>query len=140
MDIEEVLQILGLLADGINPETHERIPSDSPYHQSSCVRALFHAINIIERNKGSEKRRASAPVNQGKPWASADDESLLKNFDEGVPVPELAKMYQRTVWAVQSRLGRLGRVDYAQGVIPQTSTEGSRPDGYKQLVDKVLEF
>jgi endogenous inhibitor of DNA gyrase (YacG/DUF329 family) len=41
-------------------------------------------------------------------WTPEEDELLRKRFSEGIQISELAKIHQRTPWAVQMRLEGLG--------------------------------
>ncbi len=48
MEKFEASQILQGLADGIDPDTGEVFPDDSPYQRPKTIRALFVAIRAIE--------------------------------------------------------------------------------------------
>ena len=50
MDRDEVIQILSLLAEGTNPETGEVYDHGSPYQSPRIIRALFHAVRLLEGN------------------------------------------------------------------------------------------
>lgn len=46
----------------------------------------------------------------GKRWSSEEDAALLKDFDQGMPVDQLAERLHRGVRAVEVRLVKLGRL------------------------------
>ena len=110
MEIRRVLEILRPLAEGINPYTGEILSVGSPYQNADTVRALYTAINVLERKLSTEKRRANLPTNAGKPWSANEDKSLLSSFDSGRTISELAKVHERTSGAIQSRLIKLGKI------------------------------
>jgi len=50
MDREEVIKIMSLLSEGTNPETGEIYDQGSPYQSPRIIRALFHAVRLLEGN------------------------------------------------------------------------------------------
>lgn len=48
MNLEKALEIIKVLADGIDPFTGEVFPPDSPYQNADMVRALHIAIDAME--------------------------------------------------------------------------------------------
>ena len=46
----------------------------------------------------------------GKRWSSEDDAALLSDFDQGIPIEQLAERLHRGVMAVKVRLFKLGRL------------------------------
>ncbi len=56
------------------------------------------------------KKKTSTPLNAGKPWNSAEDEELVRAFDEGASIKTLAEKHQRTVGSINARLMRNGRM------------------------------
>lgn len=53
------------------------------------------------------KLRETYP-NAGKPWSSADDDTLRQLFGEGTPIEQLALRFGRTANGIRQRLERLG--------------------------------
>ena len=47
MDADKAIEIVKSLADGVDPHTGERYPSDSPYQNADTVRAL-KAIRMVD--------------------------------------------------------------------------------------------
>jgi len=98
------------LAEGIDPITGEVFPADSPYQQADIIRALYAAVEALEKSEQRQKREQGLHTNAGKPWDVAEDEQLCRSFDEGIAVKELSKLHGRTHGAIQSRLEKLGKM------------------------------
>lgn len=111
MDIQVALGILRKLSDGVDPITGEVFPSGSPYQQPDIIRALFTAVNALEKIQGKNVKSENLPANAGKPWNNEEDRILIERFDKGVPIEELSKEHNRTQGAITSRLVKLGKID-----------------------------
>ena len=109
MDEARALNIVTALANGVNPQTGEVFPGDSPYQSAEVVRALFVAIRAMQAQPAA-RRRPDAPANAGKAWTEEEDGELLKAFDRGDPVTTLAQAHARTPMGIQARLERHGRL------------------------------
>lgn len=109
MDETKALSIVSALANGVNPQTGEVFAPDSPYQTADVVRALFLAAQVLE-SRPRAKTKAAVPDNAGKPWGSEEDERLLKAFDAGTLIPELARAHARTPAGIQARLEKHGRL------------------------------
>ena len=101
MNIGKALAILRKLAEGIDPFSGEVLPPDSPYQNVQTVRALYKAIHLIERR----------PTNAGKPWSDEESQVLVKQYDSGIPIGQIAEAHQRTKVAIAARLVKLGKVE-----------------------------
>ena len=110
MEITEAKEIVKLLADGINPETGEIFPDDSPYQNPKIIRALFAALRTMEYEERRSQRRGNLPENAGKPWDKTEDDSLSRKFDAGVDIASIAREHKRTQGAIKSRLVYLGKM------------------------------
>lgn len=110
MEISKALEIIKALSDGVDPFTGEIFPPDSPYQHPETVRALFKALDALERMQQREKRQKSLPENAGKPWSEEEDKLLMDQFDKGVSLKELSRNHERTEGAIKSRLIKLGRI------------------------------
>ena len=108
MEIYEVLSILHRLVDGIDPMTGEIFPPDSPYQTPDIIRALFTAVNTLEKIQEKTKKRKNLPTNAGKPWTEEEQKSLIDRFGKGITINELSKEHERTPGAITSRLVKLG--------------------------------
>ena len=120
MDDKKALDIIKMLADGIDPATGEVFPVDSPYQNADIVRALHKAAEALE----TTKRKRSLPVRAGKPWDKDESNLLAERFDSGMPITEIAKTHERTKGAIAARLVRLGKVASRDEALMRI-----RPDG-----------
>jgi hypothetical protein len=110
MHLDTALPIVRALADGVNPVTGEQYPEDSPYAEPRALRALFSAVDLMQREVDREKRRERLPANFGKPWGEGEDRAVALEFDAGVTIPELARMHSRTQSSIRLRLEKLGKL------------------------------
>ena len=126
MHPEKALEIIRLLADGVDPATGELFPEDSPYHQPDVIRALHRSVGALQDTARKQPRKASRPGNQGKPWTTEADKTLLREFDAGRPIAELASKFGRTQGSIRSKLQKLGR-DPDRGEVPRRSNRPRPP-------------
>ena len=111
MTPKEAKQVLEVLARGIDPETGEVLPQDSPINSPHVIRALFMAAMALEQAGDKPVRpKAEGPGKAGKSWSPEEDQRLLAAFDAGTDVPALAKLHERTNGAIRARLIRHGRL------------------------------
>jgi hypothetical protein len=59
------------------------------------------------------------PANAGKPWTSEEDTKLVRAFEAGATLGQLARQHGRTQQAIQGRLYRLGKVGHWQLTAPR---------------------
>ena len=83
MHLESALPIVKALADGVNPVTGEQYPEDSPYAEPRALRALFSAVDLMQREVEREKRRERLPANFGKPWNEGEDRAIAVGLRRG---------------------------------------------------------
>lgn len=120
MKLERVVEVIGLLADGFNPETGEVLPDHHVLHERDCVVALSVARYILSLNLKDDRSREKALVaakpsrhvegttpNAGAPWTEEADEELKKLFLAGRGAAHLATHFKRTTGAIRSRLKKL---------------------------------
>lgn len=111
MDDTKALAIVSALANGVNPMTGEPFAADSPYQAPDIIRALYHAIRLLDAGRERLSRtRGPQHVNAGKPWNEQEDHELLAQFDRGCEIAELARAHGRTLAGIRLRLERHGRV------------------------------
>jgi hypothetical protein len=114
MEQESALAILKALSDGLDPATGEPFPASSPYQQPDVIRALYWAVHALQAPVHPQRQAAprpeGAPVNAGRPWSEEEDARLGQAFDAGTPVEQLAQAHQRSRWAIEARLVRLGKI------------------------------
>jgi hypothetical protein len=105
--LQEARAIFNTLAQGIHPVTGEVMPEDSPYNAPPVIRALFAVTHALD---GKEARpRREPPPNAGKPWSADEDAMLDAVFTAGGDLKPLAQALGRTLFAVESRLVKLGK-------------------------------
>ena len=110
MEITKTLEIIKALSQGVDPYTGEIYLPDSPYQHPDTIRALFEAINALEKMRERSKKQESLPENTGKAWSTEEDNLLIEQFDKGMSVKELSKDQKRTEGAIKSRLLKLGKI------------------------------
>lgn len=110
MQLESALPIVKALADGINPVTGESYPEGSPYAEPRALRALFSAVDLMQREVERERRRERLPANFGKPWNEAEDRAITEAFDAGTPLTDMARRHARTQGSIRLRLEKLGKL------------------------------
>ena len=110
MQIETALPIVKALADGVNPVTGEPYPEDSPYAEPRALRALFCAVDHLQREVEKERRRERLPANFGKPWNEGEDQAIASAFDAGVALADMARKHARTQGSIRLRLEKLGKL------------------------------
>ena len=125
MEKADALKIIQQLADGIDPQTGKAFGADSPYQHPDTVRALFVAVRALDASpapasapasaQAAPKQRAAksegAPSNSGKPWSDDEDKALAAAFDAGKKILELATAHQRSRFAIEVRLAKLGNIE-----------------------------
>lgn len=112
LNSDKSLQIIRALANGVNPYTGEAYPADSPYQQAETIRALFAAIQALERTKKADDRRHQLPGNAGKAWADDEELRLITAFETGKTIKQLAEEHQRTEGSIRSRLIKHGKIQF----------------------------
>jgi hypothetical protein len=110
MQLDAALPIIRALADGVNPVTGETYPENSPYAEPRTLRALYEALDLLEKEVKRQKRKDRLPANFGKAWSELEDKALILEFDRGNTLPEMARLHQRTQSSVRLRLEKLGKI------------------------------
>ena len=111
MQIDTALPIVRALADGINPITGETYPEHSPYAEPRALRALYSAVDLMQKEIEREKRRERLPANFGKPWTEEEDRVLTGAFDSGLALGAIATKHARTLSSIRLRLEKLGKIE-----------------------------
>ena len=114
MELQAARQIIDTLAQGIHPVTGEAMPADSPYNAPPVIRALFAVSQALADRPARPKREL--PPNAGKPWDADEDARLEAAFAAGAPLKPLAEDLGRTLFAVESRLVKLGKLPARAGM------------------------
>jgi hypothetical protein len=111
MNPVEAKRTLERLARGIDPETGEILAEQSPFNNPQVIRALFFAVQELQKLAQPARTARERPANAGRSWTDVEDAKLLKSFDAGVSPKDLAQQHGRTKGANDSRLVKLGRVE-----------------------------
>jgi hypothetical protein len=124
MEIEEAKRIVSRLANGADPVTGEVLPNNSPYNNPAVIRALFTVLSNTRvprkftRQSIEEKQDQNIsdgkPRNAGLPWTKEAREDLASMFNEGKPIKQLAKAFERTEGAIFSELIRQGLIEESE--------------------------
>ena len=114
MELQTARQIIDTLSQGIDPVTGEAMPADSPYNAPPVIRALFAVSQALAEKPARSQRQG--PPNAGKAWDAAEDARLEAAFTAGVHVKQLAEELGRTLFAVESRLVKLGKLPPRPGM------------------------
>jgi len=123
----EAKQIIESLANGIDPETGEILPAQSPVNSPQVIRALFVAGKALDSMEKRAGRKNLLPGNAGLPWTEEEDRDLLASFDAGTPLKDVATKHSRTQGAIASRLVRLGRIKDRSELRVSTQPEIQNP-------------
>jgi len=111
MQLQNALPIVRALADGVDPHTGAVFTDASPYAEQQTLRALFSAVELMEREVEREKRKERLPANFGKLWSEGEDRTLVAEFDGGVTLPDIARKHARTHSSIRLRLEKLGKIE-----------------------------
>jgi len=109
MELDQALEIVRKLADGLHPETGQAVSCDSLYQHPQAVRALNRAVLALEFQQARERRR-TLPANAGKPWSNAEDTQICEELRRGINFQEIARTHGRTAGSIVARLIRLGKI------------------------------
>ena len=110
MEQAQALAIVKSLANGVDPDSGEVFPGDGAYQRPQTVRALFAAVEALERAAQFERRKQQLPAKTGEPWSEDEDRKLLASFDSGNALGDLAAAHQRTQTGIRARLVKYGRL------------------------------
>ncbi|MGI9281408.1 MAG: hypothetical protein ACR2PX_17505 [Endozoicomonas sp.] len=107
--VEVLKQLAKQLAEGVHPSTGEIFPDSAPYQHPLIIRSLYSAIQLLEPSR--RKAAANKPIKAGKPWSREEDEQLKADYNNGLGTKELAETLERTPFAIEARLVKLGLQD-----------------------------
>jgi hypothetical protein len=110
MDHEQASDIIRQLADGLDPNTGQPFPLDSPFQHPQIVRALFVARQALDRASAAHVKAKPRAEHAGLPWSQDEDRRLADAYDGGTPAKDLAGRHKRSIAAIQTRLVKLGKI------------------------------
>ncbi len=108
MEAAKAIEILGSLADGIDPFTRQPFPPESPYQQADVVRALFLALEALKAPQSPRKATDPARPASVRLWTPEEEQRLRDAYAAQTPLAEIAAAHQRTPGGITARLIRLG--------------------------------
>ena len=111
MDKSKAIEILQLLADGMQPMTGEQLEKHHVINEPDVIRALNMALGALSLDDRQGRPQHNLPQRVGRPWREDEDIALIQAFDEGIAINDLAIKHQRTRNAIRSRLIRLGKIE-----------------------------
>ena len=116
--------VIDALANGVDPNTGEVLPDNSPYNSPVVIRALFKALEAMKQEKPARPRikktveekqtdnlEKGLPKNAGLPWSDAQKQELADKFNADVSVAALAEIFCRTEGAIRSELKKQGLIE-----------------------------
>jgi len=115
MDAKRASEILGFLANGVDPFTGELLDDISPYNNPYAIRALFLAYRALQESIADHPPQKLAKCwNAGQPWNMDEDHQLVEEHKRKMPVKEIARIHGRSEGAINSRLVKLAlaKIDY----------------------------
>jgi hypothetical protein len=110
MEIQEALEVIRRLTDGLHPEKGEALGGNSHYQPPRAIGALNGAVEALEFQQQRERSRRSLPANGGKPWTNADDAQICEELRRGINFQEIARLHNRTAGSIVARLIHLDRI------------------------------
>jgi hypothetical protein len=103
VETKTAIEIVGALANGLNPRTGEELSARSLCRNPQTVQALQFALQALEKSmdiNGGQQQ----PTNAGKLWDPDEDDLLVAEFQSGKTVTQLATIFGRSVYAISCRL------------------------------------
>lgn len=119
METTQAIEIIKAMADGIDPTTGERMPSDSPYQQVDIVRALYTVLPVLE-SQNKQKAFSTRYPRHGEKWTIEEVELLKDAFNQGMAERELARKFQRSKGGIKAKLFQLGLIE--DSYVPRNNT------------------
>jgi hypothetical protein len=110
VNLATTLQILRGLADGRDPSTGKPLAATDSCQQPQVVRALCLIVQHLQQLTPAATLADACLQNAGKAWTEAEEAQLVKDFEAGVKISELAVKHGRTEQAIHGRLYRLGKM------------------------------
>lgn len=122
MDKDKAVSILGALAQGVDPNTGEVLPTNSVYNYPDVIRALFFSLNELKaspkkkvkksiEDKQKENIERGYPKNYGLKWSETDINLVIQRFLQEQPVTEIAAEVERKASSITSLLFKKGVID-----------------------------
>ena len=101
---DEAIEVIKRILAGYDPVTGEELPETSLLLGEYVKQALATAKASLCRDLKRRGLDQIVPRNHGNPWTPEEDTELLRNFEAGLNVKELAARHGRTWLAISARL------------------------------------
>ena len=126
MNAKDAYTLLETLMDGVNPITGELLPEDHVCHEPAVLRALHKALVTLQECEANmqitppeteqvsqkpERKKAVGRERAGEAWSREEEAQLWDLWKNGATKNEIAKLLQRSSWAIHRRLERLGLLE-----------------------------
>jgi hypothetical protein len=112
MELTEAIKIVSALADGHDPLSGLALASDHLCQKPQVVRALCVVVQHLKEGEQRSLPCAGSSKNAGKGWTQAEKEELMRAYESGATIEQLARKHGRTRQAIQGRLYLLGKVSH----------------------------
>ena len=126
MELYKAVQMIESVANGINPESGEAFPTDSPYNSPGIIRALFTCSQHLKQSspkskktveeKQTENKTKGLPKNTGLPWTKEVKAELASLYQAGQNPADLAQKFERTKYAILLELKKQGLISEQDAV------------------------
>src|SRR5262249_14435575 len=96
--------------DGCDPSTGQPLAAADSCQQPQVVRALCLIVQHLQQLTPVDAPAETTLKNAGKPWTTAEETELVKDFEAGGQISEVAVKSGPTEQAIHGRLYRLGKM------------------------------
>jgi len=107
MEIEEAINIIRALANGVHPTSGAALDEGSVCRTPEAVKALNRALAALVAQQEREKKR---PKNAGKSWSHEEDAQICEELRQGIDFNQVANTHNRSLAAILARLVKLGKI------------------------------
>lgn len=107
---QKALETIRALAKGVDPCTGEVFSNGSPYKNPQIIKALSIAKESLDYVIKRKQRLKNLPKRAGKPWTDNESGLLVKRFNKGIEIKEIASLHKRTRGSIRSQLAKLGKL------------------------------
>jgi len=107
MEIEQAIQVIRALANGVHPESGAALEENSICRTPEAVKALNRALAALIAQDERERRK---PANAGKSWSREEDAQVCEELRQGVDFNQIATTHNRSLAAILARLVKLGKI------------------------------
>jgi len=107
MEIEQAVNVIRALANGVHPESGAALEENSICRTPDAIKALNRALAALVAQQEREKKR---PRNAGKNWSHEEDAQICEELRQGIDFNQIAKTHNRSLAAILARLVKLGKI------------------------------